>query len=274
MSSICEVAHECGLTISLRNADGPTGGNDVKMGMVYRNSPLPCVATLTIFFASAAGSVLGAAAGAPQIREVDREGSATAAEVQVSRSRPRRAERAPREIDDVIDTLALKRGDSVAEIGAGDARFSLRFAEVVGPEGRVYANELGSSNVRRIEERAERQQLGNLIAVEGAVDDIKLPDECCDAMMMRMVYHMLTDPIPMAESCYRALKPGGTLLILEGDPNVGRPAPRGVPENRAGMGVDPQIVIDDLSAVGFQLDRHIPDWTGADYALVFRKPPR
>jgi len=240
--------------------------------MVNRNRPLPCAATLTVFLASAAGSVLGAAAGAPQIREVDREGSAAAAEAQAGESRPRRAERAGQEIDSVIDTLALKRGDSVAEIGAGDGRFSLRFADVVGPEGRVYANELGSANVRRIEERAERRQLGNLIAVEGAPDDTKLPDECCDAMMMRMVYHMLTDPVPMAKSFYRALKPGGTLLILEGDPNVGRPAPRGVPENRAGMGVDPQIVIDELSTVGFELDRHIPDWTGADYALVFRKP--
>ena len=240
--------------------------------MVNRNSPLPCAAAVTIFLASAAGIVLGAAAGAPQGREVDRDRSATAPEVQAGERRARRAERAGREIDNAIDTLALKRGDSVAEIGAGDARFSLRFAEVVGPEGRVYANELGSSNVRRIEERAGRQQLANLIAVEGAVDDTRLPDECCDAMMMRMVYHMLTDPIPMAKSFYRALKPGGTLLILEGDPNPGRSAPRGVPANRAGMGVDPQIVIDELSTVGFELDRHLPDWTGADYALVFRKP--
>ncbi|HUE87126.1 MAG TPA: methyltransferase domain-containing protein [Vicinamibacterales bacterium] len=257
----------------MQNVDSARGGKDVKVGMVNRNSPLPWVAALTTFLASAVGSVLGAAAGAPQIREVDRDGSAIA-EGQAGERRPRRAERAGREIDNAIETLALKQGDSVAEIGAGDARFSLRFAEVVGPEGRVYANELGSANVRRIEERAERRQLGNLIAVEGAVDDTRLPGECCDAMMMRMVYHMLTDPMPMARSFYRALKPGGTLLILEGDPHVGRPAPRGVPENRAGMGVDPQIVIDELSAVGFQLDRHIPDWTGADYALVFRKPPR
>jgi predicted methyltransferase len=88
----------------------------------------------------------------------------------------------------------------------------------------------------------------------------------------RMVYHMLTDPEPMARSFYHALKPGGVLAILEGDPEPGQDNARGVQSNRAGMGIDPQIVIAELAEVGFQLDRHIKDWTGADYALVFRKP--
>jgi predicted methyltransferase len=189
-----------------------------------------------------------------------------------SQQRRRRAERASKEIDVAIDTLRLKPGDVVAEIGAGDARFSFRFADVVGPEGRVYANELGASKVQRIQQRADGLKLANLTAVEGAPDGTNLPDDCCDAMVMRMVYHMLTEPEPMARSFYRALKPGGTLLILEGDPEPGRPDARGVPENRAGMGIDPDIVVDELSAVGFQLERRIPEWVGADYALVFRKP--
>jgi hypothetical protein len=38
------------------------------------------------------------------------------------------------------------------------------------------------------------------------------------------------------------------------------------------MGIDPQIVIDELSAAGFVFDRRVPDWVGSDYALLFRKP--
>jgi len=210
-------------------------------------------------------AVLGLAALLP----APADGVAAEAERQRGRN-----ERAAREIELAIETLGLKPGDTVAEIGAGNARFSFRFAEVVGPEGRVYANELGASNVRRIQEGAERRNLANLTAVDGAVDDTKLPDACCDAMMMRHVYHMLTRPEPMARSCYRALKPGGRLLILEGDPQPGRPNARGVPENRTGMGIDPQIVIDELAAAGFEFDRRVPDWTGSDYALVFQKPQR
>lgn len=182
--------------------------------------------------------------------------------------------RGSQEIDLAVGALDLKPGVSVAEIGAGDARFTFRFAEVIGPEGRAYANELGAANARRIQEEARRRELGNVIAVEGALDQTNLPDACCEAMMMRHVYHMLTQPQPMARSFFRALKPGGVLLILEGNPQPGRPNAAGVPENRAGMGIDPQIVIEELSAVGFQFDHRVAAWVGSDYALVFRKPSR
>jgi predicted methyltransferase len=192
----------------------------------------------------------------------------------IDQSRDRQPERQSREIELAVSTLGLKPGDTVAEIGAGDARFSFRFAEVVGPLGRVYANELGATNASRIGQRAERRELTNVVVVEGAVDDTNLPDSCCDAMMMRHVYHMLTRPEPMGRSFFRALKPGGLLLILEGNPEPrGRNAP-GVPANRAGMGIDQTILIEELSAVGFEFDRRVPDWIGSDYALLFRKPQR
>jgi predicted methyltransferase len=180
--------------------------------------------------------------------------------------------RSAREIELAVDVLGLKPGDTIAEIGAGNARFSLRFAEVVGAGGRVYANELGADRVRRIQERAERQNLTNVTAVEGALDDTNLPENCCDYVVMRHVYHMLTAPEPMAKSFFRSLKPGGMLLIMEGDPQPGRSNAKGVPANRAGMGIDPQIVIDELAAAGFVFDRRVPDWVGSDYALLFRKP--
>lgn len=173
-----------------------------------------------------------------------------------------------------IEALGLQPGDFVAEIGAGDGRFSLRFAEAVGSDGRVYANELDDDDVRRIRRRAEQDGIENLVAVQGAVDDTNLEEACCDAMMMRMVYHMLTDPEPMSRSFYRALKPGGRLLILDGDPQPGEPDADGVPENRAGMGIDPQIVIDELTAVGFVFEEHFESFPGVDYAILFTRGAR
>jgi predicted methyltransferase len=195
-----------------------------------------------------------------------------AASVEINGQSNGMGRRSAREIELAVDVLGLKPGDTIAEIGAGNARFSLRFAEVVGAGGRAYVNELGADRVRRIRERAERQNLTNVIAVEGAVDDANLPDNCCDYVVMRHVYHMLTAPEPMAKSFFRSLKPGGMLLIMEGDPQPGRSNAKGVPANRAGMGIDPQIVIDELSAAGFVFDRRVPDWVGSDYALLFRKP--
>ena len=199
-------------------------------------------------------------------------GLTLAAAVQIHGQPHGGSQRSAREIELAIDALGLKAGDTVAEIGAGDARFSFRFADVVGAAGRVYVNELGADRVRRITERAAERKLGNVTAVEGTVDSTHLPDDCCDAMVMRHVYHMLTAPQPMADSFLRSLKPGGVLLIMEGDPQRGRPNAPGVPANRAGMGIDPQIVIDELTAAGFVFDRRVADWAGSDYALLFRKP--
>ena len=204
------------------------------------------------------------------------ETTVTAADEASQAQRQRRgrnsADRRRQEIERTSELLGLRPGMIVAEIGAGGGQFGFRFAEIVGTEGRVYVNELDPADVKRIRQRAEEQELDNVVAVQGAVDDAELPDGCCDAMMMRMVYHMMTSPVPMSESFLRALKPGGRLAILDGDPEPGRNNADGVPTNRAGMGIDPQIVIDELVAVGFEFDRHIEDWTGSDYALLFRKP--
>lgn len=234
---------------------------------------LPALSMLAIV---AAGALTEESARGPSQRAPGDARATVAAEASHEQRRDqrrnRRRARRRQEIVATIELLGLEEGDVVAEIGAGGGRFSLRFSEVVGSCGRVYANELNGSSLERIGRRAEDAGLDNLTTVQGAVDDTNLPDACCDAMMMRMVYHMLTDPAPMAQSFYRALKPGGVLVILEGDPEPGEDPAEGVPENRAGMGIDPQIVIDELAEVGFVLDRHIEDWTGADYALVFHKP--
>src|SRR6266702_4273587 len=41
-----------------------------------------------------------------------------------------------------LDAIGLKRGDVVADIGAGVGYFSWRMAERVGPSGKVYANDI------------------------------------------------------------------------------------------------------------------------------------
>jgi predicted methyltransferase len=240
-------------------------------GSLLKATLLAAAVVATAVSATPATSGPKGPAPAPTLAS-DSPGGGEAPGQRAERRRGRRSAERREEIERTIEVLGLEAGKSVAEVGAGDGRFSLAFAEVVGAGGRVYANELDSDDVARIRRRAEEEGFGNLVAVQGAVDDTNLPDGCCDALMMRMVYHMLTDPTPMSRSFYEALKPGGVLAILEGDPEPGQDNARGVPANRAGMGIDPEIVIEEITAIGFELERRISDWTGADYALVFRKP--
>ena len=48
-----------------------------------------------------------------------------------------------------------------------------------------------------------------------------LPTAHCDALMLRMVYHMLKKPIEYLADFRQALKPGGKMLLLEHDSDNG-----------------------------------------------------
>lgn len=175
------------------------------------------------------------------------------------------------EVESAAEALQLQPGMVVAEIGAGSGLFALRLAEYVRPEGRVYANDLGARQVSGIRRRIAEAGVEDVVAVRGAVDDANLPDGGIDALTMRMVYHMMTDPESMNRSFFRALRPGGRMLIIEGYPKNG-PNAEGVPANRSGMGIDSTIAIAEVESAGFELVRVIERWPNVGYAMVFRKP--
>jgi len=41
--------------------------------------------------------------------------------------------------DQILEAIALKPGQNIADIGSGGGYFSLRFAKIVGQEGKIYA---------------------------------------------------------------------------------------------------------------------------------------
>jgi hypothetical protein len=46
---------------------------------------------------------------------------------------------------------------------------------------------------------------------------------------------------------------------------------KGVPANRGGHGVLPDVVIEELETAGFSLERRIDKWDGRLYCLVFQQ---
>src|SRR5881394_4664689 len=77
---------------------------------------------------------------------------------------------------EVIQALALKPDARVADIGAGTGYFTVRFAHML-PKGKVYAVDVEPDMVRHLAARAKREQLPNVIALQAAPDDAKLPEK-------------------------------------------------------------------------------------------------
>ncbi len=163
------------------------------------------------------------------------------------------AQRAPaadaREL--LFDTIELQPGSTACEVGAGDGTLTLEAARRVGPSGRVYTNELGDSRVQRLRGAVEASGLAHIIVVAGEVTKTHFPDEACDALFMRDVYHHFTDPAAMNAAIYSAVKPGGRVVVVDFTP----PGEEATPSARArdgSHGVNPETVVRELQQAGFE----------------------
>jgi SAM-dependent methyltransferase len=181
--------------------------------------------------------------------------------------------------DDIVEMLAIKRGSTVAEIGAGNGAMAVRIAKKIGPNGRVFATEIDPTLVKKIRERARKAGVNNVTAVTATTADTGLPADCCDGAYMLGVYHHITEPVPTDASIFRALKPGARLLINDFPPTIWLALfkVKGVPANRGGHGVRDQIVINEMTAAGFREVKEARPWHPGffirdNYCIELSKP--
>lgn len=77
--------------------------------------------------------------------------------------------------DQIIEAIALKPGQSIADIGAGGGYFSLRFAEIVEEEGRVYAVDTKPEFLEYVKNSAKERGLNNIMPILVKEDRLNLP---------------------------------------------------------------------------------------------------
>jgi ubiquinone/menaquinone biosynthesis C-methylase UbiE len=123
-------------------------------------------------------------------------------------------------IDHIIETLHLKSGDTVADIGAGTGIFSLPLARAVAPAGKVYAVDVDPRLVEYIRTRAAVDKVANVQAVLGEFTDPKLPGQIDLGYFHDVLHHIANRPAYLAKLA-SYLKPGGRIAVVEMDPLKG-----------------------------------------------------
>ena len=100
---------------------------------------------------------------------------------------------------------------------------TVKLAKKVGPEGKVYANDIQPGMIELLNKRLAKSKITNVTPVLGTQDDPRLPLDAIDLVLMVDVYHELSQPQLMLRHIKASLKPGGRLVLLEyrkEDPNV------------------------------------------------------
>ena len=173
--------------------------------------------------------------------------------------------------------LNLKSGMSVADVGAGSGDLTIALAAEVGSDGRVFSSDIDASALAEIRRRVDAAGLGNVTVVAAAADSTGLPPNCCDAIVLRRVYHHLSHPAATNADLRRSLRPGAVLAVIDFPPPLAWLwpwPPPGVPKDRKGHGVTADIVVGEVSAAGFELVQRFDDWPGrgpfGSYCAIFR----
>lgn len=176
-------------------------------------------------------AVLAAPAARAQLQDADRE----------------KWERVP----DLLAALELKPGMRVADVGAGDGFYTERIARVVCPAGRVTAVDINEPALAKLKERVRLAGLSNVDAILGDPANPRLDSETYDAVLVYNSYHEMTEHESMVQHMYRALKPGGRLVMVEPIHEKNRALSR--KEQIAIHEISLGIADSELAAAGFEV---------------------
>jgi arsenite methyltransferase len=119
--------------------------------------------------------------------------------------------------DQIIETLALKNGQTIVDIGSGGGYFTFKFAKAVGEEGRVYAVDTNQEFLEFIKKEAVKQGLSNIITVLTTSDYPDLPKDAFDYIFMRNMTHHLSNRVEYFKKLKEILKSDGKVVVIEYD---------------------------------------------------------
>lgn len=128
-------------------------------------------------------------------------------------------ERTEREIEEMpesaLDSIGIKPGMTVADVGAGSGYFTVRMSKRVGNDGKVYAQDIQPEMLRILRRRLEKANFTNIETVLGTEGDPKLPADKMDLILMVDVYHEFAQPQKMLRKLRESLKDDGRMVLLE-----------------------------------------------------------
>jgi ubiquinone/menaquinone biosynthesis C-methylase UbiE len=114
----------------------------------------------------------------------------------------------------ILKEVGIKPGFHVLDYGCGPGGYIIPLAELVGGSGKVYALDIHSLAIQKVQDIASKKQLTN---VETILSDCQtgLPGNSLDAVLLYDIFHHLSDPDEVLRELHRALKPDGILSLSD-----------------------------------------------------------
>lgn len=162
----------------------------------------------------------------------------------------------------------VKAGMTVADIGTGIGYMLPVLSKIVGPQGKVIAEDIFDDFLEGARQTAQNAKLENVTFVKGTTTDPNLPEGQVDVALALDAYHHFDYPNKMLAAIARALKPDGRLVIVEYYKR-----PEAMPNGRAmtHIRLDMPDVIKEVEANHFHLVAERETIPYSQYMLVLEK---
>ena len=159
----------------------------------------------------------------------------------------------------VAELLEIQDGSVIADVGAGEGRWTVELAQLVGQRGRVIATEVDDGEMKKLKRKA--RDYDNISFVMGDQKRTGLEAGCCDAIHLRHVYHHFKKPKAMQAELLKALKPGRLIAVIDF-----------APDDR--HGIRAEKMQQEMTQAGFEFVERVDQWEGRSsrYLLLFRRP--
>lgn len=115
----------------------------------------------------------------------------------------------------IMDTIGVKPGMVIGEVGAGRGRFTVYLARQVGPTGKLYANDIDRKSLDYLQARCQKLGFKQVEIIRGENDDPLLPRNALDMAIMVWTFHMIEKPDLLLKNLKSCLKPGAPLVIID-----------------------------------------------------------
>ena len=169
------------------------------------------------------------------------------------------------EAEEVMRLAQVTSGMSVADVGAGEGYYTVRLSPLVGPRGRVLAQDIVPETRDRLAQRVQRENLDNVAVRLGEPANPLLPARSFDRIFLVHMYHEVTEPYEFLWHLRDGLKEGGLVIVADADRPVKRHGmqPRQLMCEFAALGMSPvrtsRLTDSDAYFVAFRVSAPRPE---------------
>jgi len=164
------------------------------------------------------------------------------------------------ETGQLVRALGIKPGMVIGDIGAGSGYHTVRLSPVVGPTGRIIAQDIKPEYLRDLSRTLQERGLTNVKLAVGEPHDPRLAPASLDLAIMVHMYHEIAQPYAFLHNLVPAMKPGGRVAVVDLDRETWK---HGTPQ---------ALLRCELEAAGYRQLSVMPMRSESGYLAVFAPP--